>query len=196
VKEARRWFELAERSKALWEDKPTSPPEEPEEAWTSFAEEATELGVDPTTMLAMVPLQLAREQFAEVLDLPGGVPEDARWAVAIPSRALVRKCNKAVIRGALNEKAGIGPVAQVLLAPVLIPAEAMALDAVAATRNVALFAGFACRHEEWSDDQASEEIKAYADRKMNQAMGPMAGLVKSTKGKKGSAGPAQASGTG
>jgi hypothetical protein len=178
VKEARRWFELAERSKAIWENKPTPKPEEPDEAWASFVEAAAELGVEATIMLQLVPFHLAREQFAGVLDFPDGVPEEAQWAVVMPSRALVRKCNKAVIRGALNE-AGIGPVAQVLLAPVLVPAEEMALSAAAATRNVALFATFAHRHEESSDEEAGDQIKGYADHKIEQAMGPMAGLVKS-----------------
>jgi len=174
VRDGRQWFEMTEQSKAISENRPALTPPELDEKWVAFEQGVSELGVGADLLLQMVPFHITPEQLPHVLGFSGGTPQDVSWVLVIPTHALVRKCNQTVLRATL-EKEGIGPVAQVLVAPMLALAESMAVEGTAVARNIVLFSQFARCQTDWTPEEISTEVEAYADRKMQQVLGPLAG---------------------
>lgn len=177
VTDARVWFEITELSKAISGNKPTPTEEELNRGWAEFEQQCAELGVGAGTLLGMLPYQVAVEQFDALFAFPGGMPGGAEWAVVLPTRRMIRKCNKAVIKATL-EKEGIGTVAQVVMAPVLAMAESVTEDAVAVTRDVAVFSRLVYNQADWTTRQAGTEIDTYAERRFDEALGPFAQQVR------------------
>lgn len=132
------------------------------------------------TLLTVTPIPLGKDDLKGILAFPAPLPRSVTWAAAIPSRAAIREVNKTVIKKLLEEE-GFGPIAQIILAPILFVAEESMLNIVGTARNVVLYEQFAMLQPGWAGKEKKQCALAYGKRKRKEAMGFLSLLRKNKK---------------
>ncbi len=178
VQDVRLLYWLAQHSKTFARGQPVPSDTDLEAARKTIEEAASELGVSADTMLRMSAVSLSPEQYDAVLSFPDGVPDGTHWAVAAPTRAVVRRCNHKIVQAALKES-GVNIGLQVLLAPILAMVESTSENATAAVRDVTIFARLAFSQPGWSAERIAAETQSYAEKCIREAMGPLLDLAAS-----------------
>lgn len=85
-----------------------------------------------------MPLTCDARSLRVICKAPDGLFDEQRGAVILPTRDCLRTHARRTMQAALNQY-GIGPVAQVIFAPVLVVAEAETVDGLDRLRDAALF---------------------------------------------------------
>ena len=134
------------------------------------AKDATEeTGVELDVLVEMMALPCDHTTLRDGLGAPPDLAVRASTVLVIPTKALIRRNAKKMLKGAL-EKEDIGPVAQVFLTPLLAIVEAKLVDALSATRYMTVYEYWACTYAQWTNQEKKSHIKAYGERKMVEAM--------------------------
>lgn len=128
-----------------------------------------ETGVDMDVLVEMMALPCDRATLREGLGAPEELAECAPTVLVVPTKALVRRNARKILKGAL-EKEDIGPVAQVFLAPLLAIVEAKLVDALSAMRNAAVYEYWAYTCAQWTDEEKTSHVKSYEQSKMSEVM--------------------------
>jgi hypothetical protein len=151
---------------------PNAPPETPEQRWERISGEAEQAGLGMDLLLMMTPVGLDRTQLRELVDLPQQASPDAAWGAILPTRALLREAFRRQLKAAY-EREKIGPAMQLALAPIVALMEPKLVDALAAVRDIAVYAAMAASCEGWSAQQRESHLAAYKEKKVRAAMGAL-----------------------
>ncbi len=115
-----------------------STPDAIEDALMGTVAAATATGTTLEVLAGTIPLTCDEQALKDVCATPDAMSDQHRTALIIPTRACLRTNIRKAMRSALKLY-GIGPVAQVVFAPVLAIAEGKAVDRLDRLREVALF---------------------------------------------------------
>lgn len=151
---------------------PYSAPETPAQRWERVTREAQQAGLSMDLLLMMTPVGLDRQQLRELVPLPAQASPEAGWGAILPTRALLRTAFRRQLQAAY-EREKIGPAMQLALAPLVALMEPALVDALAAVREVAVYAAMATGCESWSAEQRTSYVTAYKERKVRAAMGAL-----------------------
>lgn len=134
-----------------------------EEAMTALWVGALATGSSLKVLAGTIPLTCDARMLREIYRAPDGPGEQACGAVILPTRACLRKHVQLTMRGALKMY-GIGPVAQVLFAPVLAMAETKMVDQLDRLRDAALFNHWLFEHADLPVEKKREIASAWLER--------------------------------
>lgn len=114
-------------------------------------------------LVGMMPLAIDPSCLGEVCEAPRELVGSVGGAVILPTRACLRENARRVVKDALKQF-GIGPVAQVLFAPILAMAEARMVDHVARLRDAALFNYWLFEHADLAWAEKRKIASDYLER--------------------------------
>jgi len=139
-----------------------------EEKCQAMSEMEKTAGVEFQDMLGMAAIPLPKSGILE-LGLPPEVGDQAGWAVLLPSDTLIgEKVGKMI--SAMMDRAEIGPVARLMVAPILLAMRPKMAQMIALQRKMVLFEQMAARQPDWSAEQAAKLSNAYAEGTLKPAM--------------------------
>ncbi|UCD28273.1 MAG: hypothetical protein JSV03_14490 [Planctomycetota bacterium] len=169
ISDFKEFFKLAEKSKAIHENKPEPSDQELEERWQDTIEDTiSKVGISVDTMLRMGSIQLNPDILTNVLQFQEDVAQSVQWGVAVPTLNIIRINIREMIPRILK-KQGIGPLAQLAFAPILAGMEPRMVDMMACIRNYLIFEQLAGQQPDWSKEDAARITKAYKDGTIKQA---------------------------
>ena len=91
-----------------------------------FRDVTASVGVDPSLVCRVAALPLCPVEMARLVELPADQAEELGWALAVPTKACLRDTLREAASAYMKEWSGVGPVAQIALAPLRPWAEALA----------------------------------------------------------------------
>lgn len=130
--------------------------------------QAEETGISLDVLLAMTPLLCDQAMLRDMLGAPAELVTRVETVLILPTDGLIRQNAKKMLRSAL-ERQGVGPVAQVVLAPVLALVELKTAELMSAAREVAVYELWAFTNPAWSADEKQRRVEAYRQARLGAA---------------------------
>ncbi len=164
-----RWiFDEITTQQAQRDGNPAPSDKQLQEKWdklqSSFAESGVE--IDCETMFFVKPIALNPEKLADDLDFPADASKHASWAVAIPSKKLVRNFFGTTIKAALESKdVGAEKIVIILLMPLIEPKVG---EKSAKEIKALIYDQLVQTQADWDDSLKKAEMSAYQDKNKEQ----------------------------
>jgi len=126
--------------------------------------------ISQESLLRITPVIIEKEYLEKHLGFPGPIPDSARWAAAIPTKATIRHTNDTILENYFRNK-GISQLAQIALAPIIFLAKHAMLNMVGKARDMVLFEQLVMHEGKWSAEEKKRRAMTYSKRKLKEAQG-------------------------
>lgn len=137
---------------------------------------AVACGTDTQVAVAMAPLICDPTCLRELCDVPEKMIADVDLAIIIPTSACLRHNTGRLVHDALKMY-GIGPVAQVLLAPVVALAKSKVVRQMSALREAALYNYWLFENPDLTETEKRKLAAAYLERWVGDVEASAAGVA-------------------
>ncbi|MFQ5492140.1 MAG: hypothetical protein ACE5GE_15600 [Phycisphaerae bacterium] len=124
---------------------------------------AVATGTEFDVVLKMMPLTCDALCLRDICGAPEALAANVDEVLILPTRACLREGVRRVMKDALKQY-GIGPVAQLFFAPILVLVETQTVDKVARLRDAALFNHWLFQHDDLAWAEKRKIASAYLER--------------------------------
>jgi len=129
------------------------------------ARQAEEAGISLDVLVAMTPLLCDSAMLQDMLGAPTELVTRVQTVLILPTDGLIHRNTKQMLRSTL-ERQGVGPVAQLMLAPILTLVELKTAELMSAAREVAVYEFWAFTNPAWSADEKQRHVAAYRQARL------------------------------
>ena len=133
------------------------------EQWEEQQHKVESMGLQMEVLFKMTPIPLDNDDLTQVCGLGPEVTQVVPWGMMLPTKGLMQQANNEISRATLASQ-GASRVGLYAMAPVLFLKDRRATDAMAVTRDIALYQHWA-EEQNWNRQKKCEVVEDYTEQK-------------------------------